>query len=184
MSALRGDFTGCSVLLYDTHGNHLGSTAIREHDRKDQLIKVNIMPSTLRANDNCRVFVLSSPTPCEFSGKLKKDGGNLIIALFQGQEREKRRSARYPVNTPATIEALVIDGESYNLQTPVKVTLINISTSGVRFRAPFYSLIEGDTFRMDLIISNAKKTITAEVVNHVDRINDSSDYGCRFMEIK
>ena len=184
MSALTGDFTGCSILLYDTSGNHLGSTAIREHDRKDQQIQVNIMPTVLRANDTCRVFILSSPTPCEFSGKLKKISGSLIIALFQGQEKENRGSARYPVNTPATIEALVIDEQAYYLQTAVKVSLINISTSGVRFHAPFYSLLEGDIFNMDLVISGAKKTITAEVVNFVDKKNDSSDYGCRFVEIQ
>jgi len=184
MSALLGDFTDCSVLLYDMSGNHLGSTVIREHDKKEQQIKVNLMPTVLRANDNCRVFILSSPTPCEFSGKLKKIGGSLIIAMFQGQEKENRGAMRYPVNTSAKIEALIIDEQSYYLQTPVDVTLINISTSGVRFRAPFYSLIENDVFMMDFIISNANKTITAEVVNCMDKGTESSDYGCRFVEIQ
>jgi len=184
MSVLTGDFTGCSVLIYNTDGNHLISTHIREHDREDQHIKLNLMPDELSVNDNCKVFVLSSPTPCEFLGKVKKLGGNTTIAMFQGQEKENRGSTRYAVSTPAGIESLVIDGKSYNLQNPVEVTLINISTSGVRFRAPYYSFIVGDVFIMNLVISNSKKIVTAKVVNCVEKLNVSSDYGCRFMEIK
>ena len=184
MSVLAGDFTGCSVLIYDTDGNHLISTHIREHDRGDQHIKLNLMPDELSANDNCKVFVLSSPTPCEFLGKVKKMGGNTTIAMFQGQEKENRGATRYKVNSPASIESLVIEGKAYNLQNPVEVALINISTSGVRFRAPYYSFINEDVFIMNLIISNSKKIVTAKVVNSVDNLNASSDYGCSFMEIK
>jgi len=184
MSALTGDFTGCSVLLYDTNGNHLGSTVIREHDRGEQHIKLNLMPAMLRANDNCKVFILSSPTPCEFMGMVKKLSGSLIIALFQGQEKENRGATRYPVKTTAYIEALIIDNKEYNLQIPVNVTLINISTTGVRFRAPYYSLNEGDIFKVNLVVSNSKKTLTAAVINHTDKEPVSSDYGCRFIEVK
>jgi len=184
LSVLAGDFTGCSVLIYDTDGNHLISTIVKEHDRGEQQIKINRMPSELKANDDCKVFLLSSPTPCEFSGKLKKVGGSLSIALFQGQEKENRGATRYAVSTPASIESLIVDGEAHKLQNPVNVTLINISTSGVRFRAPYYSFLDGDTFRMNLIISNSKKNITAEVINYLDNeAASSSDYGCRFMEI-
>ena len=184
MSVLAGDFTGCSVLIYDTNGNHLSSTVIREHERKEQQIKVNLIPAQLKANDNCKVFIMSSPSPCEFSGKLIKEGGKLIIAMFQGQEKENRAATRYTVNTPANIEALIIEEQAYSLQTPVEVTLINISTSGVRFRAPYYSLIEKDIFRMNLVISNSQKTITAEVINNADKGTETSDYGCRFVEIR
>ena len=183
MSVLAGDFTGCSVFIYDTEGQHLSSTVVREHDKKEQQIKVNLMPAELKANDNCKVFLLSSPTPCEFSGKVKKVGGSLFIAMFQGQEKENRGATRYSVGTPAYIEDLILDGEAHKLQNTVKVVLINISTSGVRFRAPHYSLNVGDIFKMNLIISNNKKTITAEVLNFADNETISSDYGCRFVEI-
>jgi len=184
MSVLAGDFTGCSALVYNTDGNHLISTNIREHDRADQHIRLNLMPDELSVNDNCKIFVLSSPTPCEFLGKVKKMGGTLMIAMFQGQEKENRGATRYAVNTPASIEALVIDDKAYNLQNPVKVTLINISTSGVRFRAPYYSFIDEDIFIMNLIISNSTKIVTAKVINSADKLNSTSDYGCSFMEIK
>jgi len=66
----------------------------------------------------------------------------------------------------------------------LRVALLNISTGGVRFRAPFYSFEEGDIFRMNFIISNSKKQLIAKVVNHADKKTVSSDYGCRFLQIE
>ena len=183
MSTLASDFTGCSIFIYDTNGNQLSSTVVRVHDRKEQQVQVNIMPAGLRPNDDVKIFVLSSPVPCEFLGKIKKSGGTMMIAMYQGQVKENRTASRYSVNTPAEVEALVIDGKPYYLQNQVRVTLINISTSGVRFRAPFYSFNEGDIFMMNMVAGNSKKRITADVVNCMDKGIENSDYGCRFMEV-
>jgi len=159
------------------------SSHIREHDRREQFIRLNLMPDELSVNDNCKIFILSSPVPCEFLGKVKKISGSLMIALFQGYEKENRGAMRYAVNSPAFIEALVIENKAYSLQNNVQVNLINISTSGVRFRAPYYSFVENDIFRMRLMISNSEKQITAEVLNCMDKDKTTSDYGCRFVEI-
>jgi len=183
MSTLASDFTDYSVLIYDNDGNHLSSTVVREHDKGARQIQVNIMPDELKVNDDCKLLILSSPTPCEFSGKVKKVGGSLFIAMFQGQEKESRGSARYPVRTPAVIDALMIDNALHPLQTPLKVVVINISTTGIRFRAPYYSFEQGDDFQMHLVISNSTKKIIAKVVNVVDNKTDSSDYGCRFLRL-
>jgi hypothetical protein len=124
---------------------------------------------------------MSSPKPHEFQGKVRKAGGSMFITMFQGQEKENRTAARYPVNTVALIDALIVDKKAHSLHQPLKVVLINISTSGVRFRAPFYSFLKGDIFRMHLVISNSQKKITAEVTNFIDDDKSSSDYGCRFI---
>jgi len=184
MAALSSDFTDHTVLIYDAYDNHLISTIVRSHDRGAQQLQVNIMPDELKVNDDCKLLVLSSPIPCEYQGKVKKVGGNIFIAMFQGQEKESRSSARYPVSTPALIDALIVDNQLHPLQSPIKVILINISTNGVRFRAPYYSFESGDEFQMHLVISNNRKKITAEVVNFVDNGNTSSDYGCRFIGIE
>jgi len=183
MSALSSDFAGNSVIIYDTNGNHLISTTVRVHDRDANQIRVNIMPEGLNVNDDCKLLVLTSPVPCEFRGKIKKVGGIPFIAMFLGHEKESRAAARYSIGTPALITAHIIDGQNHPIQNPIRVELINISTSGIRFRAPYYSFDNGDEFQMHMVISNNKKMITAKVVNHVDKGSDSSDYGCRFIEI-
>jgi len=184
MSVLAGDFSGCTVLIYDTNGNHLDSTVIKTHERKEQHIIVNRIPGELAVNDHCKLVILSSPAPCEFSGKIQKSGGSFFIAIYQGQEKESRNATRYPVKASALIDALVVDDRAYALQTPVKVDLINISTSGMRFRAPYYTLLKGDIIKMHLVISNTRKMITAEVNNNMDHLTEVSDYGCRFLEIE
>jgi len=184
MSVLDSDFTTCTVFIYDKNGSHLIDTIVSNHDRASQQIQVSIMPEELKINDDCMLLILSSPTPCEYSGKVKKIGGNKFIAMFQGHEKESRDSTRYHVTTPALIESLIIDDHPYPLQTPLRVALINISTGGVRFRAPFYSFEEGDIFRMNFIISNTQKQLVAKVVNHSNKKTVSSDYGCRFLQIE
>jgi len=181
MAVLAGDFTNHTALIYDIYGNYMISTTILTHDREAKQVIMERLPVELRVNDNCKLIILTTPTPCEFSGKVKRMGGNYYLALFQGQEKESREAPRYPVNTPALITALIENGQAHRIQSPIKVVLINISTTGIRFRAPFYSFEIGDLFQMDLFIGNNQKKVTAKVVNSVDHKNEMSDYGCIFI---
>jgi len=184
MSALAGDYTGNTVLIYNTDGDHLASTVIREHDKYAKQIQLISLPSRLSVNDECKLLILASPVPCEFSGKVKKVGGSIFIGMFQGQVKESRTATRYPVSTPAIITSFIIEGKLHPLQKPITVTLINISTSGVRFRAPFYSLDIDDEFEMHMLINNSRKRITAKVINSNDNESSTSDYGCIFMMVE
>jgi hypothetical protein len=182
--ALGSIFNDHTVLIYDIDNNHLITTVVTEHDKVNKWIQVSDVPEGMKNNDDCKLLILSSPTPCEFLGKVKKVGRDVTIAMFRGQMKENRGSARYSITASAEIDALIIDGNPHTLQTPIKVELINISTSGVRFRAPYYSLEVGDLFLMHMVISNNKKEMTTEVINYVDNGQASSDYGCRFLEIE
>ena len=184
MAVLSNDFTDHTVLVYNTQGDHLVSTVVMSHDKEARHIVLESMPRELKINENCRLIIITTPTPCEFLGKVKRLGGGYYVALFQGQEMEGRDAPRYPVSTPALITALIEDGQVYRIQTPVKVTLLNISTTGIRFRAPYYSFDIGDMFQMDMFIGRKQKKVTARVVNSADQDNVSSDYGCRFLLIQ
>jgi len=181
MVALNVDYSDHSVLIYDMDGNHLVNTVVREHDKAEKQIRVNSMPASLKANDDCKLLILTSPAPCEYQGKVKKIGGAFYIAMFQGQMKENRTASRFAVNTPAIIDVCVIEGQQYKLHSPIKVILKNISTSGVRFAAPFHAFNDRDKFRMHMTISGAKKQLIAEVMNHLDNEPKATDYGCRFV---
>jgi hypothetical protein len=103
--------------------------------------------------------------------------------MFQGQEKESRGATRYSVDTPALIDSLIFEDHPYPLHSPVKVVLINVSTTGMRFRAPYYCLTVGDVVKMHLVVSGSEKQLLAKVVNHIDKESESSDYGCRFLEV-
>lgn len=181
MAALSGDFTDCSIFIYDTSYNHLGTTKVTRYSRESLRIEVEELPPQLIAGDICQVLILTQPSPCEYHGRIKKEGRKKIIALFYGHKRENRRVIRYNVNLSAKIENLVCEGKAYPLHTPLEITLINISKSGARFAAPNYTLFNGDRFQMRMKISDSDKLLIAEVVNNLDVNSDKSEYGCRFL---
>jgi len=181
MSALSGDHTGCSVLIYDEEGNHLINTRVTYHDKKTLQIMVEEYPPRLDHGGICRLLVLTSPSPCEYMGRITKVNLKQTIALYHGSEKESRGAARYEVNFPAAIENLVLDRKAYPLHTPLKVWLINVSKSGMRFRAPYNALMDGDMFQMRMKIGDGDKLLIAEAVNHVDNDDGTSEYGCKFL---
>ena len=184
MSALTSDFAGNTVLIYDANGKHLIDTTVSDYDKSSHQIQVTDMPEELKVNDTCKTLILSSPVPCEFRGRVKKTGGIFYIAMYMGQEKESRNATRYPIIVPALITAFVIDGTVHTIQSPVEVTLINISTTGVRFSAPYYSFDNGDELHIHAIINKSRKKITAEVIDHKDKENNTTEYGCRFLGIE
>ena len=181
MKGLNGDHTGCTVLIYDTEGNHLESTVIKEYDKVALRIEVQKMPAVLSTGASCKVLILTAPSPCEYHGRVISDARRSAIALYQGHEKENRSAVRYRMNAPALIDNLICDGRAYPLFSPLEVCIVNISKSGVRFKAPNYSFIDGDRFQMRMKISENDKLLIAVVVNQKDVDNQTSEYGCQFL---
>jgi len=179
--AASSDYTDCSVLIYDTSGNHLGNTIVTYYDKTSLRIEVQATPPALNAGDLCKLLILSAPTPYEYFGRVLKESSNRAIALYKGQVKESRGATRYRVNFTAIVENLVCEGRAYPLHTPLEVMLLNISKSGVRFRTLFYALSDGDRFQMRMKISDNEKMLIAEVTNHIDNGAESSEYGCHFL---
>jgi len=181
MSALSSDYTGCSVMLYDTLGKHLSNTKVISYNKNTLRIEVQETPSSLSIGLTCRLLILSSPAPCEYQGRVLKEGAKLIIALHHGLEKENRGTTRYKIHSPSLIEHLICAGRAYPLHTPLAVELINISKSGVRFRAPLNSLSDGDRFQMSIKINDNEKVLISEVTNHTDKEAGYAEYGCHFL---
>ena len=180
MKALSGDYRGCAVLIYDMEGNHLCTTSVTDYDKTILRIEVAELPPD-DAGGSVKLLILASPIPCEYQGKVLREGRRKLIAMFRGQERELRGAERYSVKTTAMIEDYVDEGSIYPLYAPLEVELMNISKTGIRFIAPNFSLCDGDTFRMRMRFSDKDKLLTAEVTNHYDRDPKNSEYGCRFL---
>ena len=181
MKELSSDYTGCPVLVYDIEGNHLGSTIVTYYEKAALRIEIREIPSTLSPGAACRVLILASPSPCEYHGRVVKEGQKFQIAMYMGQVKENRGTVRYKIKITALIENLIYDGRAYPLFTRLKVNVLNISKSGVRLSAPKYSLMDGARFQMRMNISGNDKLLIADVVNRVDLAGDASEYGCRFL---
>ena len=181
MSALRGDYTSCSVIIYDVVGNHLGTTTATGYDKGSLRLRVREVPGILNLGDVCKLLILTAPSPCEFNGRIVRENLTEMIALFQGHEKEERGAVRYKVNYPALIENLVYDSKAFPLLEPLVVEMLNVSKSGVRFRAPINALSDNDRFQMRIKINENEKVLIADVVNHFDQESGMTDYGCRFL---
>jgi len=181
MKNLKGDHTGCSVLIYDADGNHLDSTLITSYDKTSLRMEVQRIHPELKAGSICKVMILTAPSPFEYHGRVKADGTGVYIALYLGQEKENRGAERYELSITVIIENLICDGRAYPLYTPLEVTLVNISRSGVRFRSPYNSFSIGDRFLMRMKISETDKLLITVVVNKADIGTEASEYGCQFL---
>ena len=181
MKLIDGDYTGCSILIYDEEGNHLCDTTVIYFDRKNLLIEVAEPPESLDAGDACKLFILTSPTPCEYKGRIIRVGKGKPIVMYDGKESEKREESRYIVQLPVFIENYICDDKIYPLHTPLAVEMINISKNGARLRMPNYTLSNGDRFRMCVKINDRYKNVVAEVKNMTRTETEASEYGCRFL---
>ena len=181
MAVLGGDYTGCSILIYDERGNHLGNTTVTLYDKRSLRAEVRDIPPSLKTGDKCGLLILSTPTPCEYQGRIIKDSRRSAIAMFLGKEHENRTCARYKVKCPAVIENFITENKSYPLLSPIEVEVINISKSGLRFTARSYTLVDGDKFQIRVVVSGNEKVLIVEAVNHLDKDDGITDYGCRFL---
>ena len=181
MNVLGSNHTDCAILIYDDAGSHLGTSTVIEHDRNSARIEVRDIPAALKVGNTCKILILSSPAPCEYDGRIISEGQKRYIAMFHGKEKENRAAARYKISTPAIIENLIYNGKAFPLHTPMDVMIVNISKSGVRIRAPYYSFLNGDRFQLRMKISDAEKLLIADIVHHVDFEPSSSEYGCSFL---
>ena len=178
----RHNVIGCPVILYDESGEQLYSTEVVGFNKVELRIELKSIPPSLNIGDVCGLLIISTPTPWEYQGRLIGSSSKKEFALFRGKERENRKSQRHKVNFPAEIDSYVADGQTYKLLTPLKVAVMNISRTGLRFSSTNNSLSKGDKFHMRVSLNDAdEKTLKAEVVNTLDKEDSQTEYGCHFM---
>ena len=181
MSTQSIDYTGFPAFIHNNEGESISRTMITSHEKVDKHISLKEFPSELDIGDTCKILILSEPIPREYLGRVKNEYGVKIIALFQGQDMEKRGATRYKVNFSAFIENLIYSSKTYKLHQPVEIQLVNISTGGMRFKAPPNTISPGDKFQTRIFIKLDVKVLIAQVVNSIQKDNNDVEYGCRFL---
>ena len=181
MSTQGIDYTGYPAFIHNNEGESISRTMITGFEKVDKHISLKEFPSELDIGDTCKILILSEPTPREYLGRVKNEYGEKIIALFQGQDSEKRGATRYKVNFSAFIENLIYSSKTYKLYQPIEIQLVNISTGGMRFKAPPNTISPGDKFQTRIFIKLDVKVLIAQVVNSVQKDENDVEYGCRFL---
>jgi len=179
------DYKDCIALIYDDEGNQLDSIKIASYDKDLQYIFfVRDLPEEIQPkNSFCNVLILTQPSPREYRGKSMRYGTGFCLALFEGKNVEKRTATRYKTDIKGSIRALVYDEKPYSLHTPVDIECMNISKGGLRFRAPYETLIKGHIVQLHLELKDIEGKISTVMINNIlDRKNiDITEYGCNFV---
>jgi len=180
--AVRQDsyYTGSAVFLYDAKTNGLmARSTVIGHNKGDMSVEIDeLLP--FRSGTAVTVLILTSPVPRSYQGRLIVRGSKTSVALHHGKEKEGRKSPRHPVNLPATIVQRVYSQRGDGNPDPIPVSIVNISTTGIRIRTPLETLSAGDIFQIRLMIGNKAQVMTAEAVFAQDNRTDS-EYGCQFL---
>jgi hypothetical protein len=175
------DFTKCNVLIYDYEQNLITNAKIWEHNQIENYIVIQDWPE-LAGLEECKLLVLTSPTPFSYVGMPRKRGTEWFIKLFEEQVEENRREIRYRTDLPGSIECLIYGGKVHPLHTVLEVRVVNISKSGIRILAKENTLSAGVGFHIQLKIGENNKTLAGTVVNLRNTPQSLSEYGCRLME--
>ena len=184
MPAQKTEYVGCTAFVYCNAGENLLRTIVTDYDKIKSLITLQSVPDELKIGDICRLLVLTEPCPRECYGRVKSDVGNKIIALFKWENKEKRGASRYNVNFPAFIEKMIYDDQPYDMFKSVEITLMNISTGGMRFFAKPDTVLLEDKFQIRIHLNSDVKVLIAKIVNERQINDDRIEYGCRFFDKK
>ena len=176
---MHKDFNDCNALIYSTEGEQIANVKIKQHHKIENYIELH-ETQELVTGQQYEVLILTTPLPYVYQGRYQKLGGRSILKLFRESRKENRRETRYSINLPAHISNLVYEDKLHALHTPLTTQLINISKSGMRFRAVFNALTVGNKFQLHMKIGDDEKVLTAEVVFCLDSPPDFSEFGCRF----
>ena len=181
MSTVNFEYVGSIALVYNDEGEELGRTVVSNYDKTGNLLTLKRFPSELNIGDTCRLLILTEPSPRECFGKVRSDVGDKVVALFKWEDKENRGASRFKVNFTAFIEKMIYGNKSYKLYKPLEISLMNISTSGMRFYTEPDTVSEGDKFQIRIYVNLDVKVLIAQIVNCRQTDPNRVEYGCRFL---
>lgn len=183
---LAGNYTGCTIFIYDTFGNMLAKATVAEHSGDARPLVVYSRALATKSGAHVSVLIAAGNVLHEYSGRLRTsvmDGAATEILLFQGKVKESRAAKRYNVNTEAFIHAMVFGGTILRLLHPLKALIVNLSTSGVLISTPPNYFMIGHVFKLVFAIEDNSTTVFAKVVRITGAAADAVQYGCAFVAI-
>jgi hypothetical protein len=168
-------------MAYDNNGELVATAKIWSHDDVENIIEVQNLPE-LELEKIYDLLIPTSPVPYTCSGRVIKRANSKYILLTRVKETENRRDIRFKVDLPGVIEHLIYDGIHYPMLNSLEVRLNNLSKGGVRFKAIYNTLSNGDMFSIRIKMGGeSEKLLMALVVYRADTDNYLSVYGCRFL---
>ena len=177
---MHKDFKNCNAVIYDEEDNKLAKVKIWAYDKEENSIEVDDLPE-LRADQLCKLLILTEPNPHSFKGRIHQRGKKKVITLFSGDVKKDRQDLRYEVDMSAHVEGIIRDGKERKLKPQVKTSIVDISKNGIRFRTKSSAFSSGDKLQIRLKSSVIDQLLIAEVVSCDDTSGEYLEFGCRLL---
>jgi len=183
MVHLTEDFQGCEVIIFNDEGDHIIKTVITMYDKRARALRIQEELRDIKKGDRLNILITYQGGVSEFSGTA---GGTINflreIFLFNVRRREGRGATRHPINTPAVIKNLYDGRELVPLPSPLDVTLLDISKTGILIKAPVGHFGLGDTLELHINIKDKdRETIIYVTVMRTEPIDIyESHFGCKY----
>lgn len=167
MENLR-NLVGCEVFVYGdraTDTDALVHTTIQEYDKNWSIITINSALQELEEGKKVTVLTLGVSFVMEFQGTIRKTDRTrkCRIALYRGEEKEKRHNSRYKVNIPAQITGIMIGTKVVGFPL-TDITILNLSTSGILVLAPRVNLKIDSSFQIKMPINQKNVSVIVKVM--------------------
>ncbi|MEG0542076.1 MAG: PilZ domain-containing protein [Angelakisella sp.] len=157
---------------------------ITGHNREYMTISVHGHFRAAETNEFVTVLILTKDGVHEYSGKMRRstaESQTAEIGLFKGRVKEDRAAKRYDINAPATVENLILESGKMALRSPVKVTLVNLSTTGALLQATPDCFAMDSVVEIKLGITSSLSTMHGKIVRVRSLNTTCAEYGCRLV---
>ena len=179
MPANTKSFIGCPVIVYDDEENYIAKTVISDHNKIEMYIEIS---ADIEVGVRLNILIIHPEGAYEFGGVSRRNNGVFSeISLFREQQRSARATTRHELNTPATVNGLIIGFESRPFTTPLPIIIENISTTGALIKASKKHFEMGSTLEIDIDISGKKGLVYGTIIREKENEDKTFSFGCRFV---
>ena len=180
MAKSSNQFTDALVVIHDSEDNFIAQTVVTGFDRSEMYIEITEGMGKIKPGTRLHLLIIHDDGASEFYGTLKcVRQGIYEIPIFGERKRDARGSERHPLNADATIREIIISSETIALRDPVRVTIENISKTGVLFKSVYLRFVVGVVPQIEFNIQGRDTVLRAEIVREQQNDDDTYSFGCQ-----
>lgn len=178
------EYKDCVLIIREpATGNVIAKTIITDYAHETMTISIHEGTFSLHGIPRVLLNIFYGESIYEYMGTVRK----LIppslrqISLYKRSILPDPRTKRYQVETSATIEEILLDGEGGGkIDVPMKVILLNISSGGALLKTNCQNLVLDTCFKLRLMIGDTDTCINTTIVRVTKNTEEDLQFGCLF----
>jgi len=172
----------CPIYIYDNDRNLIAETVVTGYGRDEMYLEVKEGLQNIAIGTRLRLLIIHAHSVSEFSGKLSSLRQGVYELSIHGQQiRDSRGSPRFKFNIPAVINSFVVDSEVVKLNTPIRVTIHDISSTGLMVVSKELPLVEGTVLNVEFKLHGRDTIILCKVVREPAKGFNPDGFGCQLV---